>query len=346
MDAGRDAAVHHDAAVVMHDAAARDSGATLDADVLDADLTDAVVDAGGNDAAMSATPIPETLTDTGLFASGSSGALAPGVVAYEPRYVLWADDAEKQRWFYLPEGTQIDTSDMNHWKFPVGTKAWKLFTSNGKKLETRLLQKTADRGWLRMAFAWNDDESEAVAMLEGVSNVRGTTHDIPSRTDCNDCHSGEPDRLLGISAIQLSHDGPGMTLATLKADGKLSEPPAGEYPLPDTPEWNALGYLHANCGHCHNPLSERFDRVDIDLRLRVAQLATVSDTETYKTTVDKALTDTASTLTLRIAPGEPDMSGLIQRMELRGDDQAMPPIASEQVDTAGVSAVRTWIESL
>src|SRR5689334_18425155 len=165
MDASRDAAAHHDAAAVMHDAAARDSGATLDADVLDATMADAVVDAGGGDAAMTVTPIPETLADTGLFASGSSGALAPGVIAYEPRYVLWADDAEKQRWFYLPEGTQIDTSDMNHWKFPVGTKAWKLFTLNGKKLETRLLQKTADRGWLRIAFAWNDDETEAVAML-------------------------------------------------------------------------------------------------------------------------------------------------------------------------------------
>jgi hypothetical protein len=155
-----------------------------------------------------------------------------------------------------------------------------------------------------------------------------------------------PDRLLGVSAIQLSHAGAGMTLSSLIAAGKLSAPPASEYALADSTEWNALGYMHANCGHCHNPRSDQYDKVDLDLWLRVSQLSAVSETESYKTTVNEMLTDTASALTLRVMPDEPDMSGLIQRMELRGVEQAMPPIASEQVDTTGAGAVRAWIEDL
>ena len=39
-----------------------------------------------------------------------------------PRYPLWSDGAEKQRYLSLPPGTQIDTSNMDDWKFPVGTR--------------------------------------------------------------------------------------------------------------------------------------------------------------------------------------------------------------------------------
>lgn len=319
------------------DAAAHDAAAEPDAQALDA-VVDAATDAGNP-------ALPTTLAQTGLFASGSSGELAAGVVPYTPRYVLWADGAEKERWFYLPEGTQIDTSDMDHWTFPVGTKAWKLFSLDGKKLETRLLWKT-EQGWFRMGFAWNDDETEATAVPSGASDVRGTMHDVPNRTQCNECHTGQPDRLLGISAIQLSHDGAGMTLASLIADGKLSDPPADDFALPDAPDWNALGYMHANCGHCHNPRSDKYDRVDLDLWLRVDQLGAVSSTESYKTTVGQMLTEDATTLSLRIAPGDSDMSGVIARMELRGEDKAMPPIASEQVDSDGVNTVRAFIDGL
>lgn len=340
-----DAAMHAPAPdAALHDGAPRDAApdaqAARDAEPIDAadGAVDAALDAGDN-------TMPTTLAQTGLYAAGSSGELAPGVMEYSPRYVLWADDADKQRWFFLPEGTQIDTSDMDHWVFPVGTKAWKLFSLGGKKLETRLLWKT-EQGWARFAFAWNDDESEATAVANGQSDVRGTTHDIPNRTQCNECHSGLPDRLLGISAIQLSHDGSGMTLASLIAGGKLSDPPASGFALPDTPEWNALGYMHANCGHCHNPHSDKYDRVDLDMWLRVDQLDAVTSTESYKTTVGQILTEDANTLTFRIAAGDSDMSGVIQRMELRGEDKAMPPIASEQVDTDGVSTVRAFIDGL
>ena len=308
-----------------------------------------VPDAGPStpDAGPLAPALPESLAQTGLFASGSSGPLAPGVMAYAPRYALWADDADKERWLYLPEGTQIDTSDMDHWQFPVGTKAWKLFSRDGKKLETRLYWKR-EQGWFRMAFAWNDAETEALAAPDGTPDVRGTTHDVPKRGACDECHDGTPDRLLGVSAIQLSTEGPGMTLASLAAEGRLSEPPAASgYALGAGTEWEALGYLHANCGHCHNPNSVAYDRLDLDLWLRVDQLDAPESTESWTTTVDVALTETDDeTLTLRVTPGDSDESGLVQRMLTRGSERAMPPLASEAVDDDGVAQVRAWIDAL
>src|SRR5262245_7866666 len=68
---------------------------------------------------------PQRLSETGLFADIGRETLAPGVVAYAPRFQLWSDGAEKRRWLWLPPGTRIDTSDMDSWVFPVGTKLWK-----------------------------------------------------------------------------------------------------------------------------------------------------------------------------------------------------------------------------
>ena len=47
----------------------------------------------------------------------------------------------KQRYVYLPPGTQVDTSDADHWRLPVGTKLWKSFTSGEHLVETRLIER-------------------------------------------------------------------------------------------------------------------------------------------------------------------------------------------------------------
>ena len=324
---------HADAAAPVMDASAP----------LDATLADATADATADDGGGPV--LPETLAESGLYAPGSTSELAPGVMAYAPRYELWSDGAEKQRWLLLPAGTQIDTSDMDAWQFPVGTKLWKEFARDGKRLETRLVWNT-DEGWFRMAFVCKDAESEAVAAPNGQDDVRDTEHDVPQRTACGECHDGQPDFVLGLSAIQLAHDGPGLTLAQLVADGLRSAPPTADLELPDTEEWNTLGYLHANCGSCHSPRSIVWDKVDLDLWLRASELASVADTRSYQSTVGVALTDTGGSLSLRIAPGDPAASGLVLRMNTRGDETAMPPLASERVDESGIALVSSFIEGL
>ena len=46
-----------------------------------------------------------------------------------------------------------------------------------------------------------------------------------------------------------------------------------------------------------------------------------------------------------VAPGEPDRSMIVVRMATRGLGQ-MPPIGTEEVDTAGLDVVREWIEGM
>lgn len=44
---------------------------------------------------------------------------------------------------YVPPGTKIDTRDIDHWVFPVGTKTWKEFRVDRKLVETLLLEARA-----------------------------------------------------------------------------------------------------------------------------------------------------------------------------------------------------------
>jgi hypothetical protein len=152
--------------------------------------------------------------------------------------------------------------------------------------------------------------------------------------------------VLGFSAIQLSHDdAPGqLTLDELARRDLLSAPPAARLELNADPEARAaLGYLHANCGHCHNqqrpPSSGQrcFDpETELDFLLRAGELGAVSRTATYRTAVGEA-----------IEPGDPDGSEVVKRMDgRRRFPPSMPPLASERTDDQGVKVVRAWIRGL
>ena len=151
-----------------------------------------------------------------------------------------------------------------------------------------------------------------------------------------------------MSAIQLAHGGSGTTLASLAAAGLLTDPPDRDLALPNDPTWNALGYLHANCGNCHNPQQPRLGpRRPRTVAAHGRGGGAASATRSYQSTVGVAVTETVGgPHELRIAAGEPAQSMLIERMKLRGSEYAMPPTASEQVDDDGVAVVSGWIEDL
>lgn len=288
------------------------------------------------------------LSETGLYADIATDTIADNVLAFAPAYALWTDAAEKRRFLYLPPNRTIDTSDMDHWAFPVGTKAWKEFSRDGVRVETRLLEKT-ERGWLMLAYVWNVERTEALATLTPIENALGTEHDVPSRGQCLECHGGQPDRLLGFSAIQLSHNNGGLTLAQLIADNRLSDPPAVPFTLPgDALDQATLGMLHANCGSCHTPGTVAFERADgMELWLTVDSLSAVATTTSYRTTVGVDLTyfEHAS-FSQRIVAGEPEQSALWFRMGSRGGEAQMPPLGTELVDTVGVDRLSQWIRRL
>src|ERR1041385_101468 len=237
-----------------------------------------------------AAPYPPLLSETGLYADIKKGTLGNGVRPYEVKYPLWSDGAEKKRWVLIPSGKKIDTSDMNFWSYPVGTKAWKEFSIANKRVETRLQYKSGPNpeDWVMIAYQWKSDGSDAVAVPDGVPNASGTTHDIPPTDDCRFCHENMLDRLLGFNAIQLSHNLPGLTITDLISENLLTDPPAGPFTLPgDTTTSNAIGYLHGNCGDCHNPHSSLFITVDMQLWEDTSTLDTVEHTTVYRKAVNQ-----------------------------------------------------------
>jgi hypothetical protein len=292
--------------------------------------------------------LPARLSETGLYADVRADTLAAGVMPYRPVFELWSDGASKRRWIALPPGTRIDTTDMDSWQFPVGSSLWKEFSRDGRRIETRLLRRTGpgQGDWAAMAYLWNDAGDEATAVLDGVRDARGTSHDVPAANECAGCHGGRPSRVLGFSAIQLSGDAPlGMlTLDELVRRDLLTAPPAGRLELHAEPVARAaLGYLHVNCGHCHN--QERPARVglrcfdpenELDFLLRARELGGVTQTAAYRTAVGEA-----------IKPGDPGGSEVVKRMSGRSRfPPSMPPLASERVDERGLAEVEAWIRGL
>jgi hypothetical protein len=304
-----------------------------------------------------ASPNPQSLRETGLYADFDTEELAPDVREFTPAFELWSDGAIKRRWVYLPPGSQIDTLDMDYWEYPVGTRLWKEFVRDGVRVETRLLYKiragVGPSSWRMLAFAWNAEQTEAVASLGGAENVLGTDHDVPSQIECLQCHGGMPDMALGFTAVMLDHDRGGLRLADLVASGALSSPPVGAgnpyFPLPGDPaEQAVLGYLHGNCGSCHNPRSELFMSGDalMNLRLFVNQIATVEGSPAFTTAVCGEMQKPVSGATDIVVPGDPDTSAMYLRITQRDTQDQMPKIGTELVDDVGVGIVRAWIESI
>ncbi|MGE0545642.1 MAG: hypothetical protein AB7O24_09845 [Kofleriaceae bacterium] len=323
---------------------------------------------GGNtgaDAAPSDTPsdgdsqTPDTLAGTGLCGNADCSQVNPDIIAYQPRFQLWSDTASKRRWMWLPPGTQIDTSNMDFWVFPVGTKFWKEFTRGSTRVETRYIVKLkaddAEIGsWFFASYAWDAAQTSTTLAPPptGVPDANGTQHDIPSRSDCRRCHESlTPSRVLGFGAIQLDYtaaDG-SLDLADAVASNMLSAPPAGAAPyfaLPgDTVDHDALGYLHANCGHCHNPSSPTADKTPLDLRLVTTSLGSVEATPAYMTTVN--VNGMLDNLTAPIIiPDDPASSVMIIRMNAAEYPPKMPELATEMVDPTGQIALTAWINSL
>jgi hypothetical protein len=323
------------------DAAAPDAAVPIDSEI---------ADAGGPDANLE---MPLTLAETGLCVDPACTEISPDVYEYAPEYALWSDAAGKRRWIQLPAGTQIDTSNMDYWQFPEGTKLWKEFTSGTTRVETRLLQKIGPgpADWYRAAFAWNETQDEAVATPLGAEDVLGTSHDIPSRTECRRCHDRLDGQVLGFQAILLDHTSPGLTLDDLVQMDWLSAPPTATgleyFPIPGTSvEQAALGYLHVNCGNCHNPGSDVMNMVPVDWRLRVGTLATVAGTPAYTTAVDVAPTLTTPAATAILEPGDVTQSAAYLRMNTTQSAIQMPPEGRETIDTTGVATLEAWINAL
>ena len=313
--------------------------------------------------AVAAGEAPATLAETGLYADLATRTLAPGVLPFEPQYPLWSDGAHKRRWILLPPGTAIDASDPDVWSFPVGTRLWKEF-SLACAIETRYMERLADGTWRFATYLWDEaDSTAALVPARGLRRVAesapGVPYDLPSVTDCRACHAGHPAIVLGFSALQLSGDRdpraphavapPAGTvdLAALVARGLVTGlPPTLAALAPRvhaaSPEARAaLGYLHGNCSGCHNargPLAE----LGLSLAVRAD-----GEPEALATAVGVVARyrPAGHAEVLRIAPGAPEKSLLVERLTSRQAVLQMPPMSTRTVDHEALALVTEWIRT-
>jgi len=290
----------------------------------------------------------------GLYIDAECTVLADGIESFNPRYWLWTDGSDKERYIFLPEDSQIDTSDPDNWVYPVGTRVWKNFLtpSGDMKLETRYFEKVADGAgpdfWDMKTFVWDAAQTGVEEVLGGMDNVLGTDHDIPSGAQCIECHSspGRADVLAGFTAIQLNHSDTGVSLDQLNLRGSLSENiSVSDAVVPsdgDSRYAAALGYFLANCGTCHGNDGAR---AGMKLWSNVGT-ETFAESNVATTAVDVEGIWRMMGATARIVPGAPAESSVLIRASSREAGIQMPPLGTEVPDDTGQATIRTFIEAL
>lgn len=316
--------------------------------------------------------LPERLRDTDVHAENGRmpHTALPG---FSPQYPLWSDGTDKRRWIYLPPGTTINASNPDAWVFPRGTRLWKEFALQGRRLETRYIEHRADGTWRFATYVWIESGTEAVlapsrgTVITGVTGAPRGRYLVPSRSDCMVCHGSAAVPVLGFTALQLSADrDPNavsarapregeLDLRALLAKGLLRGWPTTltdtlRIPAASPIERAALGTLHGNCAHCHNASANR-----APLNLTLAQ--GVADPigryrDVLRTTIEAPsrwrapnAEDDASAAydTYVIVPGQPESSVLFTRMQSRHAATQMPPLATELPDRESLELIHRWI---
>ncbi len=298
---------------------------------------------------------PQKFSETCLAKSTSKHLVSGTISEFTPKYELWSDGAEKKRWIYLPKGSTIDNSDNSKWKFPVGTQIWKEFSRDGKKIETRLLIKvnsgTGPGAWEFVTYKWRADGTDAILFLDGEKNALLTQHDIVAVNRCTTCHAGASDFPLGLDALQLSQNN------KFKLNSSFFSNPSNQvFEIQGSATSKAaLGYIHANCGSCHNPNGSA---KGLGLNFSHNLDATSLETENfYIATVNKSNLSGS----IYVSPKNSQGSLIRNRMSVRtptgtpaiapgsnppASVRQMPSLGTDELDPLGLQVIENWIHEL
>jgi uncharacterized repeat protein (TIGR03806 family) len=311
-----------------------------------------IVPAGGG---TPTSPVPTLLSATGCVNPQNPSLPASGLVPYEPAAPFWSDNATKERWLAIPNGTAIGRGADGDFTFPNGTVLMKHFRLNNQLVETRLFMRHPDGDWAGYTYEWNAQRTDATLVQAGKTVTVGSQSWIfPSGNDCVTCHTAAAGFSLSLEAAQLNHDfryaSTGRTanqLRTLDAATMFTTPlgdPALQPAMPDPFDTSApLGqraraYLHTNCAQCHRTGGPTPSSLD----LRYSTLLS----STNACGVQPQSGDLGLGAGARIiAPGSAANSVLVARMNRR-DASGMPPLASSIVDSQGVALLQQWVDSL
>ncbi len=306
-----------------------------------------------SDEAIMGDALPRTLEEFGFFIHPELQMPTVGVQPYSLNTPLYSDGAEKLRFVYVPQGSQIAANGEGLLQFPVGSALIKTFAFGDgdarRLIETRVLLHRAD-GWVALPYRWNDDQTEARLALAGaripVTRPDGNeiSYRIPNKNQCKTCHSRDGEVVpIGPKARNLSAD----WLALSEQTGELASMPLVERRLPvweqrdEVPlDVAARAYLDVNCAHCHQPGGSASNS-GLDLRWEQDDPHAIG---IRKPPV--AAGRGAGGFAVSIKPGQPDASIMVHRMGSTEPGVAMPELGKSTVDAEGTAIVRQWIKEM
>jgi uncharacterized repeat protein (TIGR03806 family) len=302
--------------------------------------------------------LPSLLSQTGAFKDTSQLIPSDGLIPYELNVAFWSDGAHKLRWMSLPDA-KIGYAPRGEWTFPAGTvfvKHFELATNESqplqrRRLETRLLVRSADGSVYGATYKWRADNSDADLLPTNLTEnitIHTSTGDrtqawyYPSREDCRTCHTDRAGGVLGVKTRQFNRNvirtwnglglfDPAPTEASLFSLQFLASPDEPNRSLAD----RARSYLDVDCANCHRPGGT------------VAYFDARFDTPLEKQGLidGPVLIDEGIDHARIIAPNDRWRSILYMRANTV-EAIKMPPLAQQTVDHAGMALLRQWIESL
>lgn len=299
------------------------------------------------------------LSDYGLFAA--SGQPAPGVQPYTLNTPLFSDGAEKFRYVWMPAGAKADYRATGALAFPVGTVLIKrfAFASDARQpakdlqaIETRLLIHRP-AGWVALSYVQEGDDAVLkragkrvpVNIIDAGGQPQTINYAVPNQNQCKQCHqSGEAITPIGPTAGNLND---GRQLMQWQASGRLAGLPAAG--VPQLARWDDAGaplaararaYLAVNCGHCHDRAGFASNS---GLYLNPEE-QTPAHLGIWKRPV--AAGRGSGGRAFSIAPGKPDQSILLHRMQSSEPGVMMPQFGRSIAHEQGIALIRQWIAAM
>lgn len=269
-------------------------------------------------------------------------------IPYDVATPLFSDYATKTRAIYLPPGTQMQWHDEDAFAMPVGAAVIKTFAYPPRKLETRLLVKTAS-GWTGASYV-HDGDGAKLALAGARLDVDWGRYEVPNKNQCKNCHGasdGGTDDVIDLIGPKARHLNTGDQLQRFVDEGLLAgapdpstwpRAPAAMDPASGSLDARARAWLDINCAYCHNSRggAARTSGLYLDLAS--------TDFGICKPPI--AAGRGSGGRAYAIVPGQPDASFLVYRIESTEPEVKMPELGRSLVDAEGVALIREWIAAM
>jgi uncharacterized repeat protein (TIGR03806 family) len=267
--------------------------------------------------------------------------------------------------FYFPEPVDGPADSKVLRADPPAGVVTSLALDEVRLVETRVLVRRED-GWHGLPYVWNAEETAATLQRTGAilpltlvddDAQEPLTYLVPDVNQCASCHATDHTtgtvETIGLQARHLNTDvdlgdGVASQLDQWQGRGLLTGAPATEE-IPTAAVWDddqasledrARAYLDVNCAHCHNPVGAADTSglfldpsTEIGPSFGVCKPPVAAGRGTGGRLVD-------------IAPGDPEGSILVSRMETTDPGAMMPELGRAVTHTEGVDLIAAWIESL